>query len=173
MKQRRYFLAFWPDSEVRDALHLLAKASFSPRIGRLVRRENLHLTLHYFGHLSEDELDCVIRLVGRLPMTAFQLGLDCLGYWKKPKVAWLAPAVTPDALDCLVSALNRGLVDSCDLPVEERRFRPHITLLRKGRPFDEVIIAEPVSWYVSELVLLESVSTPSGVEYRVCQSWEL
>jgi 2'-5' RNA ligase len=79
----------------------------------------------------------------------------------------------PAALPQLVAQLQQGLI-ACGYPPEERPFQAHITLLRKiRRPPEVEQLDSPLSWPVSEFVLVESRTLPQGAEYRILRQWPL
>ena len=63
---------------------------------------------------------------------------------------------------------NNGRGDGNDVPVEveDRTYRPHITVVRRANRFETQRLAQPalVEWSAFELV--ESVPEPGGVRYH-------
>ena len=57
--------------------------------------------------------------------------------------------------------------------MDERPYRPHVTLARKVRAAYEEVEFEPISWDVREFGLVESTSTVEGVKYQVKLRWPL
>jgi len=80
-------------------------------------------------------------------------------------VASLVAAIVPPALQSLVDAQN-SLLSDLDITVEDRAYRPHITVVRRARPFETQRLAQPaeIEWTGFELV--ESISQPGGATYR-------
>lgn len=169
-EQQRLFFALWPDDSLREALTPLLTLKRECG-GRAYPPANLHITLNFLGNVDADTRDCLEQGAGAIVIPPFTLMLDRYGYWPRPRVMWLGSSETPAPLADLVNVLNR-LISQCGLQPEGRPYQPHLTLLRKAQraPF-----AEPpqLPWPLDTFVLAESVSTPSGVEYRVLRRWKL
>lgn len=169
-QRQRLFFALWPDDSLRSALAPLLKLKRECG-GRAHPADNLHMTVNFLGGVDTDTRDCAEQAASDIVIPPFELELDHFGYWSKPKVVWLGCRETPRPLQQLVSSLN-DVVTACGLQKEERPYRPHVTLLRKAQRAP----AKPAAvlhWPVNDFVLAESVSTPSGVEYRVLRRWPL
>lgn len=101
--------------------------------GRFTRKENLHLTLVFLGETNRiDEVkqgmtEAVLYASGG----AFQMVLEGLGYFRRREgdIYWLGIKEEPALFRIqreLVKALNqRGF------SIEERKFKPHLTLGRR------------------------------------------
>jgi RNA 2',3'-cyclic 3'-phosphodiesterase len=131
-----------------------------------VRRDKLHLTLHFLGPVRRERLPEVAReLVVR--MEPFPLLLDRDQLWQGG-VAVLCPSVVPHALLALHAGLNATL-RRLELNPAREGLRPHVTLARRaaraGRPEPDAGILWPVRGYV----LVESEPS-SG--YRVLRTYE-
>ena len=55
--------------------------------------------------------------------------------------------------------------------MEERIYRPHITLARRARPIEAAV--EPIHWHVEDLALVESFPDGRNVHYEVLERWPL
>ena len=168
---RRLFFALWPDEETRAALANLARERIH-RQGRRVAVQNLHVTLGFPGNVGADVQTCLEEAAGRLSGAPFQLAIDRLGYWSGPRVIWAAPSLTPPELWSLVSDL-RGVLKRCGLEPENRPYQAHVTLVRKASRPVSVTRAAPIDWSIRQFCLVESVSEPTGVSYRVLRCWPL
>ena len=168
--RQRLFFALWPDESLRDAIAPLLTLHRECG-GRPHPPTNLHVTLNFPGMVDGETRDCLERAAGEICAPPFELTLDHFGYWPKPEVMWLGCSAVPSPLAQLVERLN-GAMRDCGLIPESRLYRPHLTLLRKARQSPQ---GEPPAfhWQAREFVLVESVSTPTGVEYRVLRRWPL
>lgn len=99
-------------------------------------RENLHLTLRFFGEVSEpvaDEIDHELSLAADA-VAPFELQLKSAGAFGKddPHTLWLGAGENP-ALIKLAAACERA-ARRAGLKPESRKFKPHVTLayLREG-----------------------------------------
>lgn len=167
-EKQRLFFALWPDDAVRAEL---AGALRPAPDGRLVRRENLHLTLVFLGSVNQETRACVEQAASGVTCEPFELVFDVAGYFPRPQVAWIAPARTPASLVALVQALREALVP-CGLAPDPRPYRPHLTLARKVRRRPAVPVITPIAWPVTAFSLVESRSQPGGVRYIPVQSWQ-
>ncbi len=166
---QRLFFALWPDEATRRQIDNVVH-QLDPRQGRRVAPGNLHITLAFLGASSATQRECYCQAVESLAAESFALTLDCFGYWKKPRVAWLGCSAVPSSLQQLVADLNQAL-KTCGFAAEQRRYEPHVTLMRKADGIREPKNFRPLSWNVESFCLVESVSRPEGVQYRVLQEW--
>ena len=165
---RRLFFALWPTPEVRRQLAKVSHAwTRYP-----VADANLHMTLLFLGGRTARELDCFCAAAGTLQGEAFELQLDYLGSWARPRIQWLGTSCIPPALLALIDTLQQVLAP-CGVEAGERRFVPHITLSRKEKNPRVKAGLEPVHWRARDFVLAESVSAEGGVRYDVVQRWPL
>ena len=168
---KKLFFALWPDDEVRS--RLLGQAQLIHiNTGRRVPPENFHITLVFLGNVEEQAIPELTDGAEGLSVPGFRLQINHGGWWKRAKVAWLAPAYSPEPLLELVRQLNHQ-ARLVGLPVDERDYSPHLTIARKfTRPLKPCTF-EPVHWDVGEFCLVESVTHEKGARYRVMQSWAL
>jgi RNA 2',3'-cyclic 3'-phosphodiesterase len=167
----RLFFALWPDQQVRTEIQSFA-SQLSLGTARLVASRNTHITLAFLGNVDEETTTAINRGANSVCMKSFSLTLDRLGWWKKPKIAWLAPTDYPPELPQLASELAR-LAKGCGVNLDERPYRPHLTLVRKlAQPLADCHV-QPIFWNIKEFCLVESNSTEEGVKYQVKESWPL
>ena len=168
---QRLFFGLWPDQRTRRALARVAAQSSAHR-GRAQHPEDLHITLVFLGQVTAEQQPCVIDAGDRLKGRPFQLSIDRLAYWKRPRILWCGPSFAPAALLELVSGLQSHL-RACGFEPEKRAYSPHVTLLRKASPVADCALPEPLSWAVDELVLAASHSGVKAPRYRVLKKWSL
>lgn len=166
---QRLFFALWPDAAVRESLAAVVKQTAQHHQGKAMRPDNLHITLAFLGNVSDVQRACVEAAADAINMTPFDLRLDHVGWFKRPQVLWLGATETPEPLMQLVVGLNRGL-RGCDIALDERPFATHLTLMRKIRKFNDLVI-EPIDWHVDHFCLVQSLTHPEGVEYKVVKQW--
>jgi len=166
----RLFLALWPNAGVVRQIRALGQELFDERSsGRPVAADNLHITLQFLGQVEASQLDCIRQAAADIRFPAFELQLDHLGHWPRPRVAWLGCHQVPEALVSLVQSLNAGL-SRCGFTPEARPYHPHLTLRRKVRQATPREI-DPIPWHVEEFVLAQSNTLPEGVRYQVLARW--
>ncbi len=151
---RRLFFALWPDDGVRRALAAWQRAHL-PSDCRPAHPADLHLTLHFLGQVEEARLRALLALGRGLPLPAFSLNLERIGYWARSRVLWAGPARTPLPLARLHAQLGRGL-QALGFELDARPFRPHVTLARKVRRPPAETALPPLPWAVREWALVES-----------------
>jgi 2'-5' RNA ligase len=70
--------------------------------------------------------------------------------------------------------LHRNLgaaLAACDFDADQRPYSPHVSLLRKVRKTVVDHQAFSINWHVDRFVLLESISSAEGVNYRVIEEY--
>jgi 2'-5' RNA ligase len=167
----RLFVAVWPDALTRRTL---ASLPLEPTIGlRLVRPEQWHVTLRFFGNV---EAELVLALLASLESVAAteQPVVAQLG----PGTAWFArgavlqvPVTGLDRLAAAVRASTSELVPSRD--PDEPPFTGHLTLARSNRrkrpdPRARAALAgvdAACQFAVTELDLVASEPGPGGHRY--------
>jgi len=167
---KRLFFALWPDSETRTALTNVSRQSGLDS-QRLIPGHNLHITIEFLGQVDEGRTKVLIEAASQITVPCFSLLIDSSGWWETARVAWLAPVGLPEELLELYRQLHQLAVES-DIPVQERPYRPHITLARKVNALDALEFG-PVHWNVRDFCLVESNTLPEGAEYRIIRRWPL
>lgn len=166
MSTKRIFFGLWPDDRQRDRLrdHISPLAKLVE--GRAVYRGNWHVTTAFIGEFPEARIAALLARAAEIPVEPFRLRFDRVEFWPRPKVASLVAPTVPAELERLVDAHN-ALLDEFGIRVESRTYRPHITVVRRARPFETQRLAQPavVDW--SGFELIESVSQPGGAVYRL------
>ncbi len=151
--QARLFLALWPDRATRHAVAAWRDRWTWPPGAAVVPDDRLHLTLHFIGAVPRTRLPAVQTAV-QVPVKPFEIEFGRAAQWPRG-LALLEPLVTPPALAALHAALAERL-RSLALPVEDRPFRPHVTLARKAagaRPPPEPLA---LRWAAAGYALVES-----------------
>jgi 2'-5' RNA ligase len=167
----RVFFALRPDDRVREALHFHAQQLHRSCGGRVLRRENLHLTLVFIGDVGVERLDELKSVADAISATLFEFVLDRLGYWRHNRIVWASPLTVPGPLRELVTGLEGGLKQA-GFEFDQRPYAPHITLLRDAHA-PAVLPPLGLNWPVGDFALVESARGARGVEYRVLARWDL
>lgn len=159
------------------------RSSFPP--ARWVKAERMHLTLVFLGETppaAQTALAECLRGVfaPRSPFTLTVAGAGGFPPRRPPRVLWLGvQADPPAALGDLQKACRRAIVAALpSLELEERPFRPHLTLARCPQPwspedlerFESTFQGSPDGAWgepfaVREGVLIHSQLLPSGPRY--------
>ena len=146
---------------------------------RWTRPETMHLTLHFFGDISEESLDkagSVMVSIESLfrPFSMTLSGVGAFPSANRARVFWIG--IKCDELVRLHTALRDRLRES-GFAVERRNFHPHITLGRSrgdGRNARHILSPEEHTlageMTVDRLVLYESELLPTGAVHRPRQT---
>jgi 2'-5' RNA ligase len=125
----RLFLALWPGPAVRQRLVDARDGWNFPAGAAPVRPVDLHLTLHFIGNVEAARLpELAVGLA--VPFQRFELNFGTAELWPRG-IAVTRPNAVPARLLALHAALAERLVQ-LGLPVERRRYAPHVTLARKA-----------------------------------------
>jgi 2'-5' RNA ligase len=107
-----------------------------------------------------------------LSENSFNVKLDRFGYFKRAKILWIGPRQLPDELVRLHQDLGEAL-SPCGYKSEARQYNPHVSLMRKCESLKALQHELTIPWSADEFVLVESIQTESGVEYRVIEHYPL
>jgi len=164
--QQRIFLALWPDDPLRGQLARLARQLDGD--GRPVPAAHLHLTLAFPGTVPSDVVSRLIDSMPSIEVPAIRLRLDALGYFARPRIAWVGPSDVPETLIELASALH-VLCAEAGVCVESGPFRPHVSL-RRGVTHFQPACVPPLDWLADRIVLVESGRGGHPGSYRILAS---
>lgn len=170
MSGRRLFYALWPDDRVRRALARWQRDQLPPR-ARPTHVADLHLTLHFLGQVEDAQLESLLGLGRDQRVDPFELVLDRIGHWPRPRVLWVGPSEIPLALIELHRELGKGLTQ-LGFELDPRPFAPHVTLARKVARPPEGLEFAPLRWQVSEWALVESRAGERPL-YHPLECWSL
>lgn len=136
----RLFYAVMLDENCKTALDACCRA-LGPHLekGRFTRPENLHLTLVFLG---EADLDAAKNCLHRLQAAPFEIVIAGLGRFRQPGGDVLWAGVQPDEWLLRAQQSLEGLVRQAGVPVENRPYRPHLTLARGVRLIPETNLAD-------------------------------
>ena len=176
----RAFLALDPPEEIlreigriQDRLRKLIHGDL-----RWVRPEGIHLTLKFFGDISENAVVNISAVAGQAAAAVgpFELAIGGTGVFpdpSRPRVVWLGMNGEVARLVTFQQGLERALWE-IGFPPEERPFRPHLTLGRIKSPKGLTGLAEALEkektvtagmFTASGLSLFQSDLTPRGAVY--------
>lgn len=133
----RAFYALPLPDELADALVPVQAAL---RLARPVPAQDFHVTLIFLGDLREDLLDEVHAAVEALRLPAPTLELTGLGTFGGDRPEGVHATLRADPVLERVQAKLAQAVRGLGVPLERRRFVPHVTLGR-GRAMDPAELA--------------------------------
>jgi 2'-5' RNA ligase len=169
---QRVFFALWPDDSTRSSLALAARRMHRILHGRRTRDACLHLTLAFIGDVDIESFRRLRALPVEILTPGFRLVLDRWDCWPRNGIAWAAPSQLPETLQRLAENLDAWLRNG-GFQVEQRKFTPHVTLLRDAQYAAMPEPMVPVEWRVEELVLVRSDLLPKGAHYEIEARWPL
>lgn len=176
MSRVRAFLAVPLPEQLKEAIRDTQK-DLQPRIpeARWTRRENLHLTLHFFGEIEQETLEklkvSMLSLSGcQRPSQVEVKGLGAFPNPHRPRVIWLG--LKPRHGLEQLHRNTRKCLRQAGLATDPRPFSPHLTIgrLRGGKPDltalfnsfrQEMIGRLPLD----RLILYESRLRPDGAQH--------
>lgn len=169
----RLFFALWPDVALAETIYQSTHTLVRAQPGRRLLPTQLHLTLAYLGHISTEQLQCMLHVAAALRAEAFTVQLDEVGHFPKPQVLWLGCKAPPQALHNIQRQLVQSLTQHCDYQAEPRDFFPHMTLWRKIKRLEHPASFVPLTWPVKSFVLAASRTLSTGAEYSILREWPL
>jgi 2'-5' RNA ligase len=162
---KKLFFALWPSHRQREQMRDVINPALSTVEGQSVDRRNWHITLVFIGSFPEESIPGLMSAVDIIEPGEIRLRFDSLTFWQRPKIACMHAKIIPPELDHLVKMLEQALIPFGFEP-DERVYRPHITVSRKVRAFQEIRLARPVELQWSDFELVESVSVRGEVQYH-------
>jgi 2'-5' RNA ligase len=172
----RVFFALWPDAAAAASLHAIAEQWHRSLGGRVTREDSLHATLVFIGDIALDRLPSLLALAEGIQTPTFAIEFDSGGCWKHNHIAYLGMHRISDALQSMQSELA-SRVRAAGFNVDQRRYSPHVTLIRKAVCANAIPEkenpAEPVAWTVRDFVLVKSSMSANGSRYEQIGCWPL
>jgi 2'-5' RNA ligase len=159
----RVFFALWPDEPLRGQLFQMAQQLDAD--GRTVPAAHLHLTLAFPGTVPAAVANRLADAMCAIEVPLIRLRLDTLGYFTRPRIAWVGPSEVPETLAELANALNR-ICSQAGAPAECGVFRPHVSL-RRGVTHVRTAEVPALDWSTDRIVLVESGRDGHPGPYRI------
>lgn len=127
------------------------------------------MTLAFIGTVRQAAVADLVARMQAVHAQQFTLQLQQVGYFARPRIAWLGPSQTPNALTQLVDS-----VAQLTLPHRSRQvFKPHVSLARGASKPDHQHLATPIKWHASSFHLVESGSGGQPGRYKCLYEWPL
>lgn len=155
----RLFIGLWPDEQVRQALFEHQQRWQWPPGAALVRRERLHITLHFLGDVAHDRIQCLQQALEGVRGSRFPVRCEGPQRWHGGLVV-LGVAASPPLL-ALQQAVGSEL-QALGLPLGRRPYTPHVTLARRAEGAQPPAECPPIDWKVNDWALIESQRMPPG-----------
>lgn len=162
----RLFIAIQLSEILKDELTAVQDGMRAAGVrGNFTKRENLHLTLAFIGEFADPSY--VLEVIDGIDFSSFRIRSEGIGSFGD---LWWSGISESAELNSLVRRLRRGLSDA-GIPFDKKKFRPHITLIRKAQPAGIGIpggCAELIGnaeMTVDHISLMRSDRTKSGMVY--------
>jgi len=175
---RRVFFGFWPNETQRAEFAHATRKAVRASGGRPVPAENLHATVLFVGSVLTSNMPVLTALAARAAAQArpLELVFDRVEFWEKAHVLVATTSAASAAEHTVAEALNRVLereTSRAGMHSDVKPFHAHVTLARKVGRVTHGLQMHPVTWRLSELVLVDSKTEPAGPVYTVLESWPL
>lgn len=152
---------------------------FNPDI-KWVEKENLHITIKFFGEISPPTLSTLKQKLNLVSYTPFKLKLYNIGYFpdeKNPRVIWIGIEDNSDSLKKINEVIEK-ILENLGFEKEKKFFSPHLTIgrVKSKKNFDKLLQIfkkyESVSFGefdVEKIILYKSELFPTGPVYtKIC-----
>lgn len=185
----RLFVAFdIPDEAVAYIQEVQQKVKQHIKADRWQPINNLHLTLHFLGEVSDElvphiceDMQIVSSIIQPFPLVLGQFG--AFPSVERPRVLWLGLQGNIKSLTQTHDLLGKRFDLRQGLEYDSRQYKPHITLARGPHaqngplPLDdwnrEILTELPLRWQVTRINLYRSELKPSGAVHTIVHSAEL
>lgn len=178
----RLFIALNIPDEAKDKL-IEVRNSVTPNLNyKWEPRDKLHLTLKFIGDFPEQNVDQIkselmfLENYYSIKSEFFNFGFFFRRI--KPVILWAGMKIS-EPINKIVSELNLRL-ENFSIPVDNRKFKPHLTLLRIKNDFDESLVHrfknftfEPINFYSNSISLYKSELYKSGSKYFEIKNYKL
>ncbi len=182
----RVFLAIDIDESIKNELNkMINKLKRLGANARWVKPDNAHITIKFFGEISEEEIALIRKEIKEAVFSVFpfNIKIENLGFFpergKSPRVLWAGISVGKELKD-LYTELNKRF-SKIGFPEEHREFKPHLTLCRiknsSGISGLKKGVLENINYvfgniYVEKIILYKSILTPKGPLYSVIEEFK-
>jgi 2'-5' RNA ligase len=149
--------------------------------GRIVQPQNWHFTLRFLGATDAATRDRLIAELRRTPLgSRFSISFGALGAFpraNRARILWLGVDEGAGRLVSIAESVESA-VRRAGLPVEERPFKPHLTLSRiePTRSVADVLSSQPpinVKMPVTAVALVRSQLGKGPAQYQAIEKFDL
>ena len=165
MNKKRLFFALWPSDKQRQKIGAAIQPYRSKLVGTWTEGDNWHITRFFIGGFPEEDIPALQAAANDIDSPSIDLKFERIWYGKRPKIICLFAGRIPSQLLGLVRSIE-SIAQTFGIKPEERPYRAHMTIARKARFFESITLAQPLELHWSAFHLIESISTPGGVQYK-------
>jgi len=176
----RCFIAIKFPEEILDKIQGIQEESAKGKLfeGKFTERENLHLTLKFFGELDERKIERIREKLKEIKKERFDAEIKEMGVFNEDivRIIWLK--VNGEGVLDLQKDIDEKLAEFFK---KEERFMSHVTIARVKKCEDKrKLISElkeiripQMNFLVREFYLISSVLKKEKAEYSVIEKFEL
>ncbi len=173
--RHRIFIASHLPNDVKKIFIDYQQRNLDNAYFRLVPEKSLHLTLVFIGYVSDDNILKINQVCQNIASLFFPIEvklnkITCGPNPHSPRLIWAEGEISKD-LDKLHKTLENGLTDQgINFKIENRLFKPHITLARFKNEIKPPRLSEleekiNKSFVINSISVIESELSRSGPQY--------
>jgi len=179
----RLFIALEIPEDIRKRISELRKEAVSGSSDlKWEPPDKIHLTLKFIGEVEDDSVGSI---TDSLSFLGEYVRLNCkltkFGFFfrnKNPQILWIGLWVDGILVN-IVEQLNNKLT-KFNIPIEGKKFKPHLTLLRIKKRFPEEWVTKFENFIIPEInftsnsiMLIKSELLPESSKYTVLKKFNL
>jgi len=171
----RSFISIDLPEEIKTEIQKVQK-TLPNFVGKLVEKENLHLTLKFLGEIDEEKLEKIRKILAKINFAEFKMGVEEIGIFSEGfiKIIWVGLS----GCEKLQKEIDGSLKD---LFKKEERFMGHLTIARvknvddkKGFILELKKISVPkMEFKVKNFYLMKSDLNKKGPIYSIIEKFPL
>lgn len=149
-----------------------------------IEPDMLHLTVKFIGEIDEIVYEDIAELLDDIKTEPFEIkfkGVDFFSVKKTAHTIWVKPSGNLEPLKRLKQKIDVKLRDELGLPIEDRKFTPHVTIARLkkanmskvGNYMEWYNLFETSSFTVNEFYTFHSNLLKSGAVYTSMDQYAL
>ncbi len=180
----RLFIALEIPKEIRTLVLDSAKQELTGNTELRWEDENkIHLTLKFIGDVPKKMVNGISNSMQFIETySSMKCSLANFGFFpdeREPKILWAG--LKPDnSIFSLLNEINNGLLKNFSIPVEWKKFKPHLTLLRLKNKLEQHHIESLIkkelpqeTFVANSVVLYQSIFQQGGTVYKEIKKYKL
>lgn len=167
----RLFFAIDLPHDQKLAIHKWRDIAYGPSI-EAIPIDNFHITLAFLGEVKPPQLESLIHHAEELEIPPFEVSLDHVGFFVKPKINWLGVQHS-DAIQTLAKQC-KAISNKHRLASDKNTYTPHVSLHRDCEHPPALPLIEPgFNFTASHFGLYQSNPRERSVRYQCIQRFAL
>ena len=170
------------DDLLSKIIQIQGKLSLDSAKMKIVERDNIHFTWHFFGDTPPSKIDAIRHEISQLKFEPIHIEVSGVGAFpniRRPRVIWVGVTHNIEKLRDLKTKTDTSL-KKLGYRIDRKKFIPHATIARVRSIRNreqlaenlESLAEEPVgSMTVTNIRMTRSTLTPSGAIYDTM--WEI